>query len=144
VVTLKAILRGFEIALGLKIKFHKSKIIGLNVDRNALAIYAKTMNCAQMRVPFKYLGLEVEGNPRTVKFWELVLTKLKAKLSGWRGRFLSLAGRIYFVKSVISSVSLYYLSIFKAPESIYKNIISIQRMFLWEWGKEKKLIQWVS
>jgi len=144
VVTLKAILRGFEIASGLKVNFHKSKISGVNVGGNAVASYAKMMNCAQMKVPFKYLGLEVGGNPRTVKFWVLVLTKLKARLNGWRGRFLSLAGRISLVKTVISSVPLYYLSIFKAPESIYKNIISIQRRFLWGWGKEKRPIQWVS
>jgi len=34
--------------------------------------------------------------------------------------------------------------VFKAPESVYKNIISIQRKFLWGWGKEKKPISWVS
>ena len=144
VVTLKAILRGFEIASGLKVNFHKSKIAGVNVGGNVVASYAKMLNYAQMRVPFKYLGLEVGGNPRTVKFWEPVLTKLKARLNGWRGRFLSLAGRISLVKTIISSVPLYYLSIFKAPESIYKNITSIQRRFLWGWGKEKRPIQWVS
>jgi len=81
VVTMKAILRGFEIASSLKINFHKSKIVGVNVDRNVLASYAKTLNCAQMGVPFKYLGLEVGGNSRKVKFWEPVLTKLKARLN---------------------------------------------------------------
>jgi len=45
VVTMKAILRGFEIASSLKINFHKSKIVGVNADRNALASYAKILNC---------------------------------------------------------------------------------------------------
>ena len=77
VVTLKAILRGFELASSLKINFHKSKITGINVQRNNLACYTKTLNCAQMGIPFKYLGLEVGGNPRKKKFWEHVLNKLK-------------------------------------------------------------------
>jgi len=68
VVTLKAILRGFELASGLKINFHKSKLAGINVHRNSILCYTKTLNCAQMAVPFKYLGLEVEGNPRRKKF----------------------------------------------------------------------------
>jgi len=68
VVTLKAILRGFELASGLKINFHKSKLTGINAQRNNLACYAKTLNCAQMGIPFKYLGLEVGGNLRKRKF----------------------------------------------------------------------------
>ena len=68
VVTMKAILRGFELASGLKINFHKSKIAGVNVNRNAMRCYAKTLNCAHMGIPFKYLGIEVGGNPRKRKF----------------------------------------------------------------------------
>ena len=64
VVTLKTILRGFELTSGLNINFHKSKLVSINVDRNSLVCYTKTRNWAQMGVPFKYLGLEVGGNPR--------------------------------------------------------------------------------
>jgi len=96
-----------------------------------------------MRVPFKYLGLEVRGNPRKKLFWEAVITKLKARLSMWKGRFLSMAGRICLINSVISSIPLYYLSLFKAPKSICKSIISIQRRFLWGWEKVNKPITWV-
>ena len=84
VVIMKAILRGFELASCLKINFHKSKLAGVNVDRNAMVCYAKTLNCAQKRVPFKYLGLEVGGDPMNSKFWEPVLNKLKARLNVWK------------------------------------------------------------
>jgi len=141
---MKAILRGFELASGLKINFHKSKIVGINVEGNALASYAKILNCAEMGVSFKYLGLKVGGNPRKAKFWDPVLTKLKAKLNVWKGRFLSMAGRVCLIKLVITMVSLFYLSIFKALGSIYQSIIGIQRRFLWGWGKEKRPISWVN
>jgi len=144
VVTLKSILRGFEIASGLKINFHKSKLIGINVHRNNLACYTKTLNCTQMGLPFSYLGLEVGGNPRKKKFWDPVLNKLKARLNVWKGRFLSLAGRICLIKSVLTSTTLYYLSLFRAPVVVYKSITRIQRRFLWGWGKEKESISWVS
>jgi len=111
VVTLNAILRGFEVASGLKINFHKSKLTGINVRRSDLECYAKTLNCVQMEVPFKYLGLEVGGNPRKTKFWEPVLNKLKDRLNVWKGRWLSLAGRVCLLKSVLTSVPLYYLSL---------------------------------
>jgi len=144
VVTLKAILRGFEIASGLKINFHKSKLVGFNVLSSDMDCYTRTLNCSQMGNKFNYLGIEVGGNPRKEKFWEPVLGKFKSRLNVWKGRFLSMAGRICLIKSVITAIPLYYLSLFKAPESVYKRIISIQRRFLWGWGKEKRPVAWVS
>jgi len=144
VITLKSILRGFEIASILKINFHKSKLTGINVLKSNLDCYAKTLNCGQMGVPFNYLGLEVGGNPRKKKFWEPVLNKLKSRLSVWKGRFLSMAGRLCLIKFVLSVVPLYYLSLFKAPDVVCKSIIGIQRRFLWGWGKDKSSISWIS
>jgi len=48
VVTMKAILMGFELASSLKINFHKSKLAGINVDRNVLVCYTNILNCTQM------------------------------------------------------------------------------------------------
>ena len=144
VLTLKAILRGFELASGLKINFHKSKLAGINVQSGSIGCYTKTLNCKQMEVPFNYLGLEVGGNPRRKQFWDPVINKLKAKLSVWKGRFLSMAGRICLINSVLTAIPLYYISLFKVPTSVCKRIISIQTRFLWGWGKVSKPIAWVS
>jgi len=144
VFTLKAILRGFEVASGLKINFHKSKLAGINVCKSNMDCYTKTLNCSQMEVPFIYLGIEVGGNPRKKKFWEPVLRKLKSRLSVWKGRFLSMAGRLCLINSILSAIPLYYLSLFKAPEVVCKSIISIQRRFLWGWGKESRPVAWIK
>jgi len=55
-----------------------------------------------------------------------------------------MAGKICVIKSVSTAIPLFYLSVFKAPEFVYKSIISIQRSFLWGWGKEKSPIPWVN
>jgi len=141
---IKAILRCYEIVSGLKVNFHKSKLVGIRVDSFALNIYAKTLNCHTLRLPFQYLGVEVGGNPRKKQFWESVVTKLEARLSSWKGRFLSMAGRICLLKSVFTTIPLFYLSIFKAPVAVCNKIKIIQRRFLWAWGRENKMIYWVS
>jgi len=64
VITIKVILWCYEFASGLKINFHKLKLAGINVERNSFEFYAKSLNCTLIRIPFKYLGLEVGGNPR--------------------------------------------------------------------------------
>jgi len=115
VVAIKAILRCYELASRLKINFRKSKLEGLNVDRNFLVYFAKTLNCTQMKAPFKYLGMEVGDHPRKKQFWEPIVNKIKKRLSGWKGRYLSLAGRICLIKSVFTTLPLFYMSFFKAP-----------------------------
>jgi len=131
VVTLKSILKGFELASGLKINFHKSKLVGINVHRNNLKCYTKTLNCAQMGIPFKYLGLEVGGNPRKKKFWEPVLNKLKSRLNVWKKRFLSMAGRICLIKFFYHYYTALLLIFVQSAKFVCKSIISIQMRFLW-------------
>jgi len=104
VINMKAILRYYVLTYGMKINFHKYKLTGINVENASLSVYAKSLHCNVMRVPFKYLRLEVGGNPRKKPFWESILNKISVKLSAWKGRFLSLAERICLVKSVFTSM----------------------------------------
>jgi len=119
-------------------------LAGIGVDSFAMNTYAKTLNCKTMRIPFQYLGVEVGGNPRKKQFWEPVVRKIEARLCSWKGRFLSMAGRICLLKSVFTTIPLFYLSIFKAPIVVCNKISSIQRKFLWDWGRQNKSISWVS
>ena len=139
VFTIKTILRCFELVYGLKINFYKSKLVGINVDKFTLETYAKTLNCNTMRIPFKYLGLEVGGNPRKVQFWEPVVNKVSARLSTWKGRCLSMAGRICLIKSVFTSIPLFYLSWFQ--QAITWNVKSGDLVRFWEdpWVNNKSL-----
>lgn len=68
VMTLKCILRCFELASGLKVNFFKSKPIGVAVGDQYLSSFARTLHCLIEATPFKYLDLPVGGNPRKVLF----------------------------------------------------------------------------
>jgi len=81
VVAIKAILRCYELASGLKLNFRKSKMAGINVERNSLSCFTKTLNCTQMTVPFMYLGMEVGGNPRKKHFWKPIVNKISNRLN---------------------------------------------------------------
>ena len=141
---IKAILRSYEIVSGLKVNFHKSKVAGVNIDEYAISTYAKTLNCNTMRLPFQYLRVEVGGNPRKKQLWEPIVKKIEDRLTTWKGKLLSMAGRICLLKSVFTSIPLFYLSIFRAPVAMCNRISSIKRRILWAWGKENKAISWVS
>lgn len=103
---IKSALRCFELASGLKINFHKSKLVGIGLEERITNRYASLLNCKVMKAPFTYLGLPVGGNSRRMEFWDPVVNKLKGRLSRWRQRTISFGGKITLIASVLSSIPL--------------------------------------
>jgi hypothetical protein len=66
---IKSVLRGFEMASGLKVNFSKSCIMGVNVSNDFLNLASGFLNCRIGQVPFIYLGLPVGANPRLASTW---------------------------------------------------------------------------
>ena len=89
---LKALLILFEATSGLKVNFHKSMLVGVNIQDSWLAEAASILHCKLGRVPFLYLGLPIGGDPRKLKFWQPLIDRIKSKLSGWKSKNLSLGG----------------------------------------------------
>lgn len=90
-------------------------------------------------------GVTSRGNPSRKATWRSVLEKIRSKLAGWKRRLASLAGRLTLIKSVTSSLPAYYLSIFKMPNGVAKEIEKLQATFLWgglELKKNVHLVQW--
>jgi hypothetical protein len=75
--SMKIILRWFELALGLKVNFSKSRLIGVNVPTNFLERAASFLHCKIGSLPFVYLGLPVGANPRRVATWEHVVKTIE-------------------------------------------------------------------
>ncbi|GAU09987.1 hypothetical protein TSUD_393040 [Trifolium subterraneum] len=84
---LKSVLRGFEMASGLKVNFWKSCVIGVNVSEEFLGMASEFLNCRIGRTPFKYLGLPVGANPRKLSTWDPMLMLIKRRLGSWRNKY---------------------------------------------------------
>ncbi|KAA3462827.1 putative Transposon TX1 [Gossypium australe] len=78
-----------------------------------------------------YLGIPLGAGLRRVATWEVVIEKFRKKLSGWKCRSMSWAARIVLINSVLSSLPIYFMSLFQAPKTIIKRIDKIRRNFLW-------------
>jgi hypothetical protein len=142
--TLKAILRGFELASGLKVNFWKSCLIGVNVPNVFMENACDFLNCKRGAVPFSYLGLPVGANPRRASTWDPVVERLRKRLRSWGNRYVSLGGRIVLINSVLNSILIFYLSFMKLSVVVRKKIIRIQREFLWGGVKGGRKISWVK
>ncbi|WJX94410.1 hypothetical protein P8452_75829 [Trifolium repens] len=142
--TIKSLLRGFELVSGLKINFVKSNLIGLNVETRFLEASASFLSCMSEEVPFKFLGIPVGANPRRQATWKPVVDAMTKRLNSWSSRLLSYGGRITLINSVLSSLPLYFFSFFKAPSCVIKQLVKLQRNFLWGGGLGERRLCWVK
>jgi len=102
----------FELASGLKVNYSKSKVGGVGVNISQTMIFASILSCDIMKAPFSYLRVTVGGNHKRCVFWEGVLNKLRSRLCSWKVKSLSLAGKVCLIKSVLTSLPLFYVSVF--------------------------------
>ncbi|KAL4609930.1 hypothetical protein ACB092_08G016100 [Castanea dentata] len=56
---------------------------------------------------------------------------MEKKLSSWKRLYLSKGGRLTSLKSTLSSLPTYYLSLFTIPKAMATKLERIQRNFLW-------------
>jgi len=126
---LKGLLLLFQTTSGLKVIFHKSMLVGVNIHDSWMAEAVSVLNCKFCRLPFVYLGLPIDGDPRKLNFWCPLLDLIKSRLLGWKNKNLSLGSQLVLLKYVLSSLSVYFFSFFKAPACIISSIESINNIF---------------
>jgi len=127
---IKSLLRGFEMTSGLKINFFKSSLIGVNVANEFMEMTCNFLNCSQGSVPFKYLGLPVGANSRSMSTWEPLVENLSGKLNSWGHKYISFGGRIVLLNAVLNAIPIFYLSFLKLPVQVWRRLVSIQWEFL--------------
>lgn len=137
----KEVLISFEMASGLKLNFHKSCLYGVNAGGDFISAASKFLCCKTDNLSFTYLGLPVGA--RRASTWQLVIDMQRKRLARWKSRRLSFGGRIMLLRSVLSSILLYFLSFFRVPKKVLKILIGIQRSFLWSGGDGTRGIAWV-
>ncbi|GAU45140.1 hypothetical protein TSUD_131390 [Trifolium subterraneum] len=92
--TIKAILRGFELASSLRVNFWKSCLMGVNVREDFMETTCNSLNCIRGSIPFKYLGLPVGANPHRMSTWEPLISSLHKKLNSWNHKHISFGGSV--------------------------------------------------
>lgn len=112
-------------------------IFGLNIAAKSLDDFAESLWCKNANLPFTYLGLPIGGSPSHLHLWKPVIDRMEKNLASWKGNLLSIGGRATLIKASLSSLPLYFMSLFPIPVGVADKIIKIQRQFLWCGSTEK-------
>jgi hypothetical protein len=81
----------------------------------------------------------------TIAEWKLVEERLQKRLSSWKGKLLSLGGRLVLVNSVLTNMVLYMISFFILPKGVLHKLDYYRSRFFWQGDSEKKkyrLVKW--
>lgn len=83
-------------------------------------------------LPVRYLGLPLMTRRMTKMDCLPLIEKIKGRINSWKNKYLSYAGRLQLLTSVISSLTNFWISAFRLPSSCIKEIEQICSVFLWD------------
>ena len=121
IANLRAILARFEEALGLSINLGKSELVLVGAVHN-LEVLVGLLVCRQSSLPLKYLGLLLGAKFKDLSIWNLILEKMEWRLAGWKRLYLSKGGKVTLIKSTLSSLPTYFLSLLPLPGKVAKRM----------------------
>lgn len=135
----------FAAKSGLKISLEKSTLFFAGTaeedQRDILGCFPFTSG----NLPVRYLGLPLLTKRMSVQDYLPLVEKVRKRMKSWTGRFLSHAGRLQLIKSVITSLTNFWMQAFRLPSSCLKDIERLCSAFLWsgpELNTSKAKVSW--
>jgi hypothetical protein len=107
----------FEAVSGLKIKLAKSILVPMGCVDNVDGL-VNILGYGVSFLPLKYLGLPFRASFKI----KSIVGKIERLLASWKWMYLSKGGRVTFIKSTISNILTYFLSIFPITACVTNRI----------------------
>ena len=120
----------FEALLGLKINLNKSEIIPIGPVAYVEEL-ASELGCKVGSLPTSYLGLPLGAKHKALGVWDSVEERFRKRLASWKIQYISKGGRVTLIRSTLSSLPIYHLSLFRMPQKVCARLERIQRQFIW-------------
>nr|GEV56981.1 RNA-directed DNA polymerase, eukaryota, reverse transcriptase zinc-binding domain protein [Tanacetum cinerariifolium] len=76
--------------------------------------------------------------------WSNTIQKVRARLSKWKVKTLSVGGRLTLLKLVLGAVSIYKMSLFKTPKRVLHEMEMIRNRFFNVGDDKESRITWVA
>ena len=130
VLHIRLLLLCFQAVTGLKVNVVKSEMAPIG-EVNNVHVLAEILGCRVGALPMTYLGMLLGASHKSPSIWNPILEKVNRKLAAWKKLYLLKGGRLTLLKSTLSSLPTYFLSLFTIPTHVANKIEKLQRDFLW-------------
>jgi ribonuclease HI len=143
--TISRVLEDFCCVSGQKINLSKSKaFFSPNVSPENRISLCDILRVSSTPDLGRYLGFPLNSSGRNTRASNFIVERVQAKLSNWKAKLLSPAGRLVLIQAVTSAVPAYYMQSTALPTSICSTLDRINRNFLWGSSEEKKKMHMVG
>ncbi|KAL0292601.1 UNVERIFIED_CONTAM: hypothetical protein Sradi_6983500 [Sesamum radiatum] len=138
---IKDSLSTFAAMAGLHVNPNKSQIILSKSVRTGRQHLINLMGFREGNLPIKYLGVPLVASRLTIEDCKPLLHKIDSRLAGWSHHSFSMAGRVQILKSVISSLHVYWSSVFLLPKAVINAIENRMRHFYGKVHRDAALLK---
>lgn len=122
----------------------KSKFYSSNIPLSRIVAIASLTGFNYGSLPFRYLGIPIfKGKPKA-SYLRPICDKIQSKLGAWKGKLLTIIGRVQLVNSVIGSMLVYSFHVYRWPKSILVHLSKLIRNFVWSGDCNQRKICTVS
>jgi len=130
------ILGTYEVGSGQKVNLSKTSLFfSRNTSMERRAEISKLSGLVESIRLDTYLGLLACIGKSKVKASNNIKEKVGKKLSNWRYKFLSQAGKEVLLKAVIQAIPTYCMSVFMLPASLCKDLNKLMGIHQMSWEK---------
>ncbi|XP_058739152.1 uncharacterized protein LOC131611042 [Vicia villosa] len=137
--------QSFSASTGLIFNPRKCKAFYGSVDDENRRLIQAITGFDEGKFPVRYLGVPLSSKKLSLNQYLPLVDKITSRIRHWSSKMLSYAGRVQLVRSVIGSITQYWMLNFPLPKSVLKQINTICRTFVWTGKSEtsrKSLVAW--
>lgn len=132
IVLLKKGLDLFSTWSGLIPNKHKSEIFLSGGDISIRNKILWAFGFQEGHLPVRYLGVPIISSRLKRADCIALIDRITTRIQSWTHRFLSFAGRLQLIRSVLHSIQAFWTSVFTLPASVLDDVERIMRQFLWK------------
>eukprot|EP00253_Pinus_taeda_P005582 PITA_05582 len=136
----------FSSATSMLANHSKSSIIlsRTSIHESLIALQCFPYSTQPLDQGLKYLGFRIKLVFSRITDWIWLVAKLEKNLNIWNHRYLSRAGRLVLVKSVLEAGPVYWMALTWIPRSILARLQQTCNRYLWNGIRDKHIFAWVS
>ena len=118
------IMMWFEALSGLKINLGKSEIFPIEGRENVEALMVE-LGCKAGTLPTTYLDLLLGSLHKSVGIWDPIEERFRGRLAIWKRQYISKGGSVTLIRSILSNLPIYFMSLFRIPSLVCKRLKKI-------------------
>lgn len=112
---------------------NKCTIFVINSEIDKIKMWVEVFEYKVGSFPSSYFGLSLSGKPRAMMFRNLICENIQKRLGVWKKGVFSKVGRLILIRSVLSGILVYYLSLFR-PLVLFARLLRSYGRFFLGWG----------